>query len=93
MREAGRDDYRFSSIILGIVNSSPFQMRRSRLMIVTKMALPRRTFLRGLGDGVGAAAAGRDGSGAVGASQDRSRPVRRLGFVYVAERGGDERRR
>ena len=27
-REAARDDYRFSSIVLGIVNSTPFQMRR-----------------------------------------------------------------
>jgi hypothetical protein len=29
-REAGRADYRFSSIILGIVNSTPFQMRNSQ---------------------------------------------------------------
>ena len=27
-RAAARDDYRFSSIVLGIVNSTPFQMRR-----------------------------------------------------------------
>jgi hypothetical protein len=26
-RDAGRTDYRFSSIVLGIVNSQPFQMR------------------------------------------------------------------
>ena len=26
---AGRNDYRFSSIILGVVNSAPFQMRRA----------------------------------------------------------------
>jgi mono/diheme cytochrome c family protein len=30
VRDAGRDDYRFTSIIMNIVNSSPFQMRRSR---------------------------------------------------------------
>jgi hypothetical protein len=29
-REARRSDYRFSAIILGIVNSTPFQMRRSQ---------------------------------------------------------------
>jgi hypothetical protein len=29
VREAGRDKYRFSSIILGIVRSVPFQMRKS----------------------------------------------------------------
>ena len=27
-RRAALDDYRFSSIVLGIVNSTPFQMRR-----------------------------------------------------------------
>ncbi len=29
VRDAGSSDYRFSSLILGIVNSTPFQMRRS----------------------------------------------------------------
>ena len=29
VREAGENDFRFSSFILGIVNSTPFQMRRS----------------------------------------------------------------
>ena len=29
VRDASRDDYRFSSVILGIVNSAPFQMRKS----------------------------------------------------------------
>jgi hypothetical protein len=32
-REASKDDYRFSSIILGIVNSEPFQMRRKAATI------------------------------------------------------------
>jgi hypothetical protein len=30
VREAAPGDYRWSSIILGIVKSTPFQMRRSR---------------------------------------------------------------
>jgi len=30
LREAAPSNYRWSSIILGIVNSAPFQMRRSR---------------------------------------------------------------
>ena len=30
VRDAGEQDYRFSSIILGIVKSTPFKMRRSR---------------------------------------------------------------
>tara|TARA_B100001964_G_scaffold162633_1_gene178510 strand:- start:482 stop:829 length:348 start_codon:yes stop_codon:yes gene_type:complete len=29
VREAARDDYRFSTIVTGIVNSTPFQMRKS----------------------------------------------------------------
>ena len=29
VRKAAGEDYRWSSIILGIVNSTPFQMRRS----------------------------------------------------------------
>ena len=28
-RAAARDDHRFSSLVLGVVNSMPFQMRRS----------------------------------------------------------------
>jgi hypothetical protein len=30
VRDARANDYRFSSLILGIVNSTPFQMRRSQ---------------------------------------------------------------
>jgi hypothetical protein len=30
VRAARDDDYRFSSLILGVVNSTPFQMRRSQ---------------------------------------------------------------
>jgi hypothetical protein len=29
VREAERDDYRLSSIVVGIANSTPFQMRRA----------------------------------------------------------------
>ena len=29
-REAGKDDYRFSSVIMAVVNSEPFQMRMSK---------------------------------------------------------------
>jgi hypothetical protein len=29
VRNAARDDYRFSSVVLGIVKSDPFQMRNS----------------------------------------------------------------
>jgi hypothetical protein len=30
VRSASAKDYRFSTLILGIVNSTPFQMRRSQ---------------------------------------------------------------
>ena len=46
VRDAGKDGYRFSSLILGIVKSTPFQMRKV-VMIITKKAIPRRTFLKG----------------------------------------------
>jgi hypothetical protein len=31
VRDAAKDGYRFSSLILGIVKSAPFQMRRAEL--------------------------------------------------------------
>src|ERR1044071_6692033 len=34
VRDAGKDDYRFSSLILGIVKSVPFQMRRAEMTSV-----------------------------------------------------------
>ena len=40
-------------------------------MFITKMSLPRRTFLRGMGATVGAAAARGDGAGVDGAGADR----------------------
>ena len=47
-----KDDYRFSSLVLEIVNSLPFQMAHTGSkedMINTGKHLHRRTFLRGLG--------------------------------------------
>jgi len=46
-REAVSEDYRWSSIILGIVNSAPFQMRRVKRLVITRKIHSRRTFLRG----------------------------------------------
>jgi hypothetical protein len=31
VRDAGKDEYRFSSLLLGIVKSVPFQMRRAEM--------------------------------------------------------------
>ena len=48
VREAAQDDYRWSSLILGVVKSEPFQMRRSsRAMMIFKKAIPRRAFCAG----------------------------------------------
>jgi hypothetical protein len=33
MREAARSEYRFSSLIMGVVNSVPFQMRRTQVPV------------------------------------------------------------
>ena len=90
LRDAAQDDYRFSALIVGIVQSAPFRMRKARLdqalrrvsraepariiMFITKKALPRRTFLRGVGATLGLAAARRDGAGAVGAGADSGEP-------------------
>ena len=53
-------------------------------MFITRTALPRRTFLRGMGVTLGAAAARCDGAGRLGAREDCGpKPVRRLGFVYI----------
>ena len=49
MRAAAADDYRWSSTILAIVKSPPFQIQEIQIMIVTKKAISRRTVLRGIG--------------------------------------------
>ena len=46
VREAGASGHRWSAIIRGIVTSTPFQMGRTSLMMITKKALSRRTVLR-----------------------------------------------
>ena len=54
IRDAARDKYRFSSLVLGIVKSTPFQMRTKAeqekpMTFITKRHLSRRTFLHGMG--------------------------------------------
>ena len=51
-------------------------------MIITKLALPRRTFLRGLGATLALPVARRDGAG-VRRPGAAAAPVRRLGVVYI----------
>ena len=48
--QAAKDDYRMQTIILGIVQSVPFTMRRTpRNMMITRKPMGRRTLLRGMG--------------------------------------------
>ena len=60
-RRAGDENYRFSSLIVGIVDQHAVS-NEEVAMIITKKALPRRTFLRGVGAALALAAAGRHGS-------------------------------
>ena len=48
-RDAARNNYRASSIVAGRRQQSSLPDAEAAVMIITKMALPRRTFLRGLG--------------------------------------------
>ena len=52
-------------------------------MIITKMALPRRTFLRGMGAAVALPLLDAMVPALSAASQTAAAPVRRLGFVYI----------
>ena len=76
-------DYRFSSLILGIVKSTPFQMRRVGIMIVTKDGTAAAHVPARHERDTGIATAGRDDSGPHGGSNTAATAVRRLGFVYI----------
>ena len=82
-RDAAPDDYRWSSLILGIVKSAPFQMRRSRIMIITKKAIPRRTVLRGLGTALALPLLDSMVPALSALRRPPRAPVRRFGVVYA----------
>ena len=67
--EAARNDNRFSSLVLAVRREHAVPDAEVA-MIVKKLALPRRTFLRGLGATVTLAAARRHGTGAHRAGAD-----------------------
>ena len=46
VRDAEKDDYRFSSLILGIVKSAPFQMRHAEWTAVAGKAADNRVISR-----------------------------------------------
>ena len=75
-------DYRMSSIILGVVNSQPLPDEEVA-MIITKKALPRRTFLRGMGASVALPLLDAMVPSMTAFAKTPAAPVRRLGFVYM----------
>ena len=85
VRDAARSDYRWSSLILGIVKSAPFQMQESRdVMIITKKALaaadvPARAWARRWRCRCSTAWCRRFGA----ARAARAARSRRFGVVYV----------
>ena len=52
-------------------------------MIITKMALPRRTFLRGMGAAFALPLLDAMVPGVIGGAKKRGQAVTRMGFVYV----------
>ena len=112
VRDAAADGYRLQSIVLGVVKSYPFLMRRldvaapprrrrqsggaacergrsieeMRSMIITKMSLPRRTFLRGVGATIALPFLDAMVPALSAQRQTAAAPMPRLGFFYVPER-------
>ena len=84
VRDSRAKNYRFSSLIVGIAASTPFQMRTLR-MIVMKKALPRRTFLRGLGTTLALPLLDAMVPSMTAVADTSAAParLRRLGFVYM----------
>ena len=83
-----------------VIRRADRHTRRWPHMFITKMSLPRRTFLRGMGATRGAAAARRDGAGADRDGEDRRQPAPALRRGLRAARrdhrtvdAGDGRRR
>ena len=92
--QAGRDDYRWSSLILGIVRSgriSDASSRRSRdrppgkedAVIITRQHLSRRTVLRGLGASVALPLLDGMVPALTATAGRRQRRFKRLALVYV----------
>ena len=79
-----RKDYRFSSLIVGIADQHAVPDEEIG-MIVTKKALPRRTFLRGLGTTLALPLldAMVPSMTALAATPAAPARLRRLGFVYM----------
>ena len=90
-RQVAASDYRFSALVMEVVNSKPFQMqscaRAAKAMnLILKKQLPRRTFLRGMGTVAGPAAARRDGAGVRRRPPARRRRAWRFSISRTASR-------
>ena len=72
----------FSSLILGIVQQ-PAVSDEEITMIITKKALPRRTFLRGMGATLALPLLDAMVPSMTALAKTPANPVRRLGFVYM----------
>ena len=95
VRASALQNYRFSSLILGVVKSAPFLMRakprsgrpagvrRRVTMYLTRMAIPRRTFLRGAGATLALPLLDAMVPAATALAQTPARPIKRFGSVYV----------
>ena len=80
--DARAQDYRFSSLVLGIVKSDSVSDEDVAMIHHQDGTATPHVSARD-GRGAGAAAARRDGSGADRVAQTAANPVRRLGFVYI----------
>ena len=83
LRQAKADDYRMSSLIRSHRRERPLPDEESIIMILTKKALPRRTFLRGMGAAIALPLLDAMVPSMTAWAKTAAKPVRRLGFVYV----------
>ena len=95
-RETAAGNYKWSVLVMGIVKSAPFQMKKATQvqavsesetdggeMFVTKKHLPRRTFLKGVGVSLALPLLDSMIPARTLLAQTAGKPLPRLGFVYV----------
>ena len=92
VRQASRNEYRASSLILGVDRQSSLSDAEAAVMIITKMALPRRTFLRGLGAAFALPLLDAMVPAFSATVKTAAKPVMPAGVHLRPERRGDERR-
>ena len=86
VRAAAKNNYRFSSLVAGIVSSDAFRMQALRgvkTMYLTKKHLSRRTLLRGAGVSVGLPLLDAMIPAATALAKTAAAPKLRAGFFYI----------